>query len=220
MVAKNNKRKQETEEKIKKAYLKMLEGKETPNIRAICRMVNINKSTFYRHYEYLGDLEKDIKKEMAKRLFDDLVNGTLSMTIDEEYLTRGLEWMNHLSKGERMIISSRDQVLFDEYSKCCYEYFKLYIKDPVAMVYTICTSYLAIRIFAGSGLSDQGKIKFGAGMMKIFIQGFDHYQEEVSKNYPDGFTLSDFTPRSKEDLKIITDILVRQQNLLLWMGLL
>ena len=78
------------------------------------------------------------------------------------------------------------------------------------MVYTICTSYLAIRIFAGSGLSDQGKIKFGTGMMKIFIQGFDHYQEEVSKNYPDGFTLSDFTPRSKEDLKIITDILVRQ----------
>ncbi|MCR4698017.1 MAG: hypothetical protein K5762_01490 [Bacilli bacterium] len=171
-------------------------------------MLNINKSTFYRHYEFIGELETEIKKEMAHKIFDELVNGAFTSVIDRTYLTRCLNWMNALSKGERKIISSPDEILFDEYSKCCYGYFKEYIKDPVVMLYTICTSYLAIRIFAVPTLGDESKLKFGVAMMKIFVHGFDNYQEEYAKNHPNGLTMEDFElldPANK-DLEEIKDI--------------
>lgn len=204
-----NKRKLETENKIKSAYLTMLQNKEVPNIRAICRMVNINKSTFYRHYEYLGQLETQIKQEMAHRIFDELIQGSMNSTIDREYLSKCLDWINNLTPAERMIVDSRDEILFDEYRKVCFNYFQNYIKDPVVILYTIYNSYLALRVFCGNLLSEGNKLKYVVAIMKIFTAGFDEYQKEYQKDEKTALTIEDMYQKEDDEqtLKEIQEII-------------
>ena len=84
-----------TKEKIVNAYIQLLSETKPENISAleICEIANIHRSTFYRHYEGINDIEIDIEKTVLKTFsdildntpLDDFINGrkTFLRTVSE-----------------------------------------------------------------------------------------------------------------------------------------
>lgn len=84
-----------TKEKIIKAYLQILSEKcsECISVSEICEIADINRSTFYRHFEKVHDIEIDIEKTVLKTFsdildntpLDDFINGrkTFLRTVSE-----------------------------------------------------------------------------------------------------------------------------------------
>ena len=84
-----------TKEKIIHAYIQLLSETKPGYISAleICEIANIHRSTFYRHYEGINDIEIDIEKTVLKTFsdildntpLDDFINGrkTFLRTVSE-----------------------------------------------------------------------------------------------------------------------------------------
>ena len=84
-----------TKEKIINAYIQLLSETKPEYISAleICEIANIHRSTFYRHYEGINDIEIDIEKTVLKTFsgildntpLDDFINGrkTFLRTVSE-----------------------------------------------------------------------------------------------------------------------------------------
>ena len=68
-----------TKEKIINAYIQLLSETKPEYISAleICEIANIHRSTFYRHYEGINDIEIDIEKTVLKTFSDILENTPL-----------------------------------------------------------------------------------------------------------------------------------------------
>lgn len=68
----NNKRKKETTEKIKKAFIQLLQTKEINeiNVTDLVKKAGINRSTFYVNYIDIYDLADKIKEEMFSNLLE------------------------------------------------------------------------------------------------------------------------------------------------------
>ena len=66
-----------TKEKIINAYIQLLSETKPEYISAleICEIANIHRSTFYRHYESINDIEIDIEK-MVLKTFSDILDNT------------------------------------------------------------------------------------------------------------------------------------------------
>ena len=62
----NNKRRKESQEKIEKTFIQLLQTKEIENISVtdICERCNLNRSTFYANYIDIYDLAEKIKENM------------------------------------------------------------------------------------------------------------------------------------------------------------
>ena len=62
----NNKRKRESQEKIEKTFLQLIQTKEIENISVsdICKISNLNRSTFYANYIDIYDLVEKVKNRM------------------------------------------------------------------------------------------------------------------------------------------------------------
>lgn len=67
----NNKRKKNSQEKIEKAFLELIQTKEVNEITVtdICKMTNLNRSTFYANYIDIYDLIENIKEKMINNFF-------------------------------------------------------------------------------------------------------------------------------------------------------
>lgn len=63
----NNKRKRESQEKIEKIFLQLIQTKEIEQISVadICKKCNLNRSTFYANYIDIYDLVEKVQKRMA-----------------------------------------------------------------------------------------------------------------------------------------------------------
>ena len=72
MNTKNNKRRQQTVAKIQAVFMEELEAKELMQIRVsdICKKAQINRSTFYRHYNTQYDLYDEIVHELLASLIE------------------------------------------------------------------------------------------------------------------------------------------------------
>ena len=75
MNVKNNKRKKESQMKIKNTFFELLKKKELNKIKVseICQMAEINRSTFYVNYLDVFDLADKIFAELSNEvesLFD------------------------------------------------------------------------------------------------------------------------------------------------------
>lgn len=70
MNTKNNKRRRETTDKIKKAFLNMLLETSINKISVtdICKQVGINRTTFYANYADVYDLADKIRKEIISEV--------------------------------------------------------------------------------------------------------------------------------------------------------
>ena len=62
----NNKRKKESQEKIERTFLQLIQTKEIEDISVsdICKICNLNRSTFYANYIDIYDLVEKIKTRM------------------------------------------------------------------------------------------------------------------------------------------------------------
>ena len=58
-----------TAEKMDKAFLELLQKKELPfiTVKEICQSAGVNRSTFYLHYETIGDLLEESLEYMQKK---------------------------------------------------------------------------------------------------------------------------------------------------------
>lgn len=80
----NNKRKKESQEKIKKVFINMIQNKELNQISVtdIVKKAHINRSTFYANYLDIYDLADKIKDEMYENILslykDETIKGTHS----------------------------------------------------------------------------------------------------------------------------------------------
>lgn len=72
MNIKNNQRFQETDDRIRQVFLKLLSERELSHvtIRDICAECNINRSTFYAHYEDIYDLLSKLELYIRKDIYD------------------------------------------------------------------------------------------------------------------------------------------------------
>jgi AcrR family transcriptional regulator len=63
----NNKRKKESQEKIEKTFLQLIQTKQIENISVsdICKITGLNRSTFYANYIDIYDLVEKVKLRMA-----------------------------------------------------------------------------------------------------------------------------------------------------------
>lgn len=62
----NNKRKRESQEKIEKTFIQLIQTKEVENITIsdICKIANLNRSTFYANYIDIYDLVEKVRVRM------------------------------------------------------------------------------------------------------------------------------------------------------------
>ena len=64
----NNKRKRESQDKIEKTFLQLIQKKNIENISVsdICKITGLNRSTFYANYVDIYDLVEKVKLRMAE----------------------------------------------------------------------------------------------------------------------------------------------------------
>lgn len=68
----NNKRRKESQEKIEKAFIELIQSKDIEEITVtdICNMTHLNRSTFYANYLDIYDLVDKLKVKMIDEFFD------------------------------------------------------------------------------------------------------------------------------------------------------
>ena len=68
----NNKRKRDSQEKIQKAFIELIQTKNIEKITVtdICKKTNLNRSTFYANYIDIYDLVDKIKDKMIEDFFE------------------------------------------------------------------------------------------------------------------------------------------------------
>lgn len=66
----NNKRKKQSQEKIEKVFVQLIQEKEINEISVtdICKITNLNRSTFYANYVDIYDLANRIKEKLEKEV--------------------------------------------------------------------------------------------------------------------------------------------------------
>lgn len=68
----NNKRKKESQEKIEKVFIQLMQNKEVSNISVtdICKLAKLNRTTFYSNYIDIYDLADKVKNKLKENLME------------------------------------------------------------------------------------------------------------------------------------------------------
>ncbi len=109
MNVKNNKRRKESQEKIEKAFVELLQTHEIKDITVsdLIKMTGLNRSTFYANYMDIFDLA-DKTRERLEREFGNLF-------ADYDYF-------NERSGALKMFTHIREnQIFYQTYFKLCYD---------------------------------------------------------------------------------------------------
>jgi len=109
MNVKNNKRRRESQEKIEKAFIEMLQSSELKNITVsdIIKATGLNRSTFYANYIDIFDLADKTRE----RLENDFTN------LFAEY-----DYFNERSGAVKMFRHIKEnQIFYKTYFKLCYD---------------------------------------------------------------------------------------------------
>ena len=97
-----------TKEKIINAYIQLLSETKPEYVSAleICRIAKIHRSTFYRHYEGLSDIEVDIENMVLKTFSDILDNTPL-----DDFVNGRKEFLRKVSETIKSDLSFYTKVL-------------------------------------------------------------------------------------------------------------
>ena len=70
MNTKNNSRSRETRERLKEALLRLLARRDILDVTVsrLCQEAGVNRSTFYSHYDSIGDLMEELEQEIGANL--------------------------------------------------------------------------------------------------------------------------------------------------------
>ncbi|MBQ6947233.1 MAG: TetR/AcrR family transcriptional regulator [Clostridia bacterium] len=109
MNVKNNKRRKESQEKIERAFVELLQTREIKEITVsdLIKMTGLNRSTFYANYIDIFDLADKIRNHLA----DDFS----SLFADYDYFneqTGALKMFTHIKEN---------QIFYKTYFKLCYD---------------------------------------------------------------------------------------------------
>ena len=75
MNIKNNKKSQQSRQKIKDALSNIIKNKEYQvSIKYLCEMANINRTTFYSHYDSVEDVLYDMCGTYIKKAYKVFIN--------------------------------------------------------------------------------------------------------------------------------------------------
>ena len=77
MNTKGNQRAKATQARITAAFLRLLETREISkiSIQELCRMADVNRSTFYAHYQDIYDLFTRMEEQMSAHMVDIFYDG-------------------------------------------------------------------------------------------------------------------------------------------------
>lgn len=72
MNTKNNRRAKSTRDGMKQALLRLLDRMDILDITVsgLCGAAQVNRSTFYSHYDSVADILEELEREIAENLFD------------------------------------------------------------------------------------------------------------------------------------------------------
>ena len=109
MNVKNNKRRRESQEKIEKAFIELLQGNTLNNITVsdIIKHTGLNRSTFYANYIDIYDLADKTRKKLE--------NDFSNLFSDYDYFnerTGALKMFKHIKEN---------QIFYKTYFKLCYD---------------------------------------------------------------------------------------------------
>jgi len=84
----NNKRKKESQEKIEKTFLQLIQTKDVENISVsdICKLSNLNRSTFYANYIDIYDLMDKVRIRMGTEFANMYINDNTAGQNSSSYL--------------------------------------------------------------------------------------------------------------------------------------
>ena len=84
----NNKRRRDSQQRMEKAFVQLLQEKEINQISVtgICKQARVNRSTFYANYLDIYDLADAVKKQLEKDVID-------LYTDEREQLTRSVDFL-------------------------------------------------------------------------------------------------------------------------------
>ena len=102
MNTKNNKKRRESVERIKKAFLQLLETKELPRITVseLCQLAQINRSTFYANYQDVYDLADGICADLQREV-DAIMATQDGMIIEASFL----DLLRHMNEHRSLYLS-------------------------------------------------------------------------------------------------------------------
>lgn len=121
----NNKRRKESQEKIEKTFIKLLQTKEIENMSVsdICEICNLNRSTFYANYVDIYDLVDKIKIKMV----DEVLNIYTDETNAQKHSYNFLKLFYHI-KENQIFYKTYFKLNFDLSSSFIYEIDKEAVK--------------------------------------------------------------------------------------------
>ena len=113
----NNKRKKESQERIKKVFIELIQNKEISEITVsdICKIANLNRSTFYSNYIDIYDLADKIKDD----LFNDVLTLYPDETKDKKHSYDFLKLFKHIKEN---------QLFYKLYFKLGFDFKKIFIE--------------------------------------------------------------------------------------------
>lgn len=94
----NNKRKRESQDKIEKAFIQLIQTKEIEQITVsdICKRTNLNRSTFYANYIDIYDLVDKVNLRMQNEFANMFLNDETSGHNSNSYL----KMFNHIKENQ------------------------------------------------------------------------------------------------------------------------
>lgn len=109
MNVKNNKRRRESQEKIERSFVELLQTREIKDITVseLIKRAGVNRSTFYANYIDIFDL--------ADKLRETLANDFSNLFADYDYFserTGSLKMFRHIKEN---------QIFYNTYFKLCYD---------------------------------------------------------------------------------------------------
>lgn len=123
-----NVRHQETEERIQKSMLDLLEQKPLKDItiRELCETARINKATFYRHYQDIHELAQRMEKNIHSglmQLLDRKKERLLTELIGEEELSAIISYVGEHAAFYREYLKTGYDTFLDERFRYLWESF-------------------------------------------------------------------------------------------------
>lgn len=109
MNVKNNKRRRESQEKIEKAFVELLQRRDIKDIAVsdLIKMTQLNRSTFYANYIDIFDLADKVREKLE--------NEFSNLFADYDYFTErsgALKLFSHIKEN---------QLFYKTYFKLCYD---------------------------------------------------------------------------------------------------
>lgn len=135
----NNKRKKESQEKIEKTFIQLLQTKDISNISVtdICKKAKLNRTTFYSNYIDIYDLADKIKDN----LYQDVVNIYTKERNEKNHSFNFLKLFKHV-KENQIFYNTYFQLNYDnDYKQFAdfinYDLFKELYNDEIELDYHI-----------------------------------------------------------------------------------